>query len=382
MTHTRTGIELLLERKLYENATVGLITNPTGTLPNGKATWRALIEAGYSLKALFGPEHGFRGDAQAGDEVTDEVFRGIQTYSLYKIRWKPEPEMLENLDALLYDIQDVGCRWYTYLYTLAYAMEVCEQTGTKVVVLDRPDPIDATQVEGGPIDARYDNFVGGYGLPSRYGMTVGEFAVYLQKHYFPGLDLDVVWMEGYNRSSYFEETRLPWPLPSPNLPTVDAALLFSGTCLVEGTNLSEGRGTTRPFELIGAPWIDGEQLRDRMSDYDLAGVVFSHLFFTPTFHKQAGELCEGVLIHVTDRRAVSPVRVGLTVLYEIRRLSGDNFAWRELRDGHDQLPIDRLAGGPDLRGWIEQGAKPDELYERFTSGQGEFEEKRKPALHY
>lgn len=382
MNRTRTGVERLLATNAFKQGSVGLITNPTGILPDGRPTWKALVQAGYRLEAIFGPEHGFRGDAQAGDEVADEVFRGIKTHSLYGVRRKPEPAMLEGIDAVLYDIQDVGCRWYTYIYTLAYMMEACEEAGTAVVVLDRPDPIDATEVEGGPVAAGHESFVGGYGLPPRYGMTIGELATYLKQQYFPSLQLEVLWMAKYARQSYFEETGLPWPLPSPNLPSVDGALLFSGTCLVEGTNLSEGRGTTRPFEVVGAPWLSGEELRDRLAGYEMPGVVFSQLFFTPTFSKHEGALCEGVLIHVTDRRAVSPVRVGLTVLYELKELSGDRFEWRRLERSGSTLPIDRLAGGPYLRELVDRGSNPEELYDRFCDGQRQFVNRRESALHY
>ena len=382
MTRTRVGAERLLDAGAYRESRVGLVTNPTGILPDGRPTWRALLEAGYRLETLFGPEHGFRGDAQDAVEVRDEEFRGIRVHSLYGARERPDPRTVVDLDCVLYDVQDVGCRYYTYLYTLAYVMDVCEQTGTRVVVLDRPDPIRADITEGNPIASEYDNFLSGYGLAPRYGMTVGEFAHYLRDNYYPNADLDVWWMSGYERSFSFPDTGLPWPLPSPNLPSVDTAFLYPGTCLLEGTNLSEGRGTTRPFELFGAPWLNAEALRDRLASCALPGVAFSELFFTPTFSKYRGELCNGILVHVTDRDALVPVRLGITLLSELAAVHSDEFAFKPLWEDESQFFLDRLAGGPLVREMISSGENADATYEAFAGNHQEFLARRSPALYY
>lgn len=381
MSSTTLGIDRFLQSKPDKDTKIGLVTNATGITADGVPSWKALLQAECSVAALFGPEHGFRGEAQDAVEVADEEFSGIPVYSLFGARVKPTREMLEPLDVVVYDIQDVGARYYTYLYTLAYTMEACQEFATPLVVLDRPNPIGAEIVQGNRIPSEYDSFVGGYGLSPRYGMTVGEFAHYLKGEYFPSVELTVVWMEGYERTMFFEETGLPWPLPSPNLPTVDTALLYPGTCLIEGTTLSEGRGTTRPFEVVGAPWLDGEKLRESLAAYELSGVRVSSIFFTPTISKHKDTLCQGVLIHLVDPNSVDSLRVGLTVLHEAARLSGASFAWRELWEG-DGFFFDRLAGGPELRHMVERGADADDLYGAATAKQSEFETVRSRYLHY
>ena len=381
MPALRLGVDRLLECTPDKAKQLGLVTNPTGFTSRGVPTWRALLDNGCNLAALFGPEHGFRGAAQDAVEVDDERFRGVPVYSLYGSRLRPSPRMIGPLDAVVYDIQDVGCRYYTYLYTLAYVMEACADAGREVIVLDRPDPIGADRVEGSAIESAHDSFVGGYGLAPRYGMTVGEFAEYLKGEYFPTVKLSVVWMEGYDRTSYFDRTGLPWPLPSPNLPSLDTAILYPGTCLLEGTNLSEGRGTTRPFEICGAPWFDGELLRERLAAYDLPGVVFSSIFFTPTFSKHAGTLCQGVLVHVIDRSAVDALAVGIAIVSEARRFDRSAFRWRESWEG-DGYFFDRLAGGPTLRERIAADAPLEELHAFVTDGSARFGERRARYLHY
>ncbi len=381
MSAVHLGVDRFLELPEARNKALGLVTNATGFTSTGVPTWRAFLERGLRVAALFGPEHGFRGEAQDAVQVVDEDFRGIPVYSLYGSRLRPTPEMLRPLDAVVYDIQDVGCRYYTYLYTLAYVMEACEEAGAEVIVLDRPNPIRADRVEGTAISAAFDSFVGGYGLSPRYGMTVGEFAEYLKGEYFPDVQLSVIWMEGYDRSSFFDESGLPWPLPSPNLPSLNTAILYPGTCLLEGTNLSEGRGTTRPFEICGAPWLDGEILRERLAAYDLPGVVFSSIFFTPTFSKHAGLLCRGVLVHVVDRSAVDALAVGAAILREARRFDRSAFEWRELWEG-DGYFFDRLAGGPALRERLEADASLEGLRAFLVSGAEDFEERRARYLHY
>jgi len=322
---------------------------PAAITSRGIPSWKAFMEHGIRPACLFGPEHGFRGAAQDAIELDDEVFRGIPAYSLYGKRLKPEPWMLESLDALVFDMQDVGCRYYTYLYTLAYSMEVCEKVGTPLVVLDRPNPIGGSKVEGSPIPKEAESFVGGYGLPPRYGMTIGEFALYLKGEYYPNCELEVVKMSGWDSRIAWEGTNLPWPLPSPNLPTLSCAELYPGTCLIEGTWLSEGRGTARPFEIIGAPFIDGEALREQLAALELPGVVFISLFFSPTASKYKGDLCEGVLVSITDREALQSLDTGIALVHTIHQMYPNEFRWREDWDNKSLSFFDKLAGGTTLR---------------------------------
>lgn len=376
----RAGVEGFLESSDAEGQRVGLITNQTGVTCGGVPTWKAFLEAGIDLRALFGPEHGFRGEAQDAVHVSDEEFHGVRVHSLYGEHFKPTPEMLEGLDLVVFDIQDVGCRYYTYLQTLGYTMEVCSTVGVSCAVLDRPNPIGGVEVEGGPIAKEHESFVGGFGLAARYGMTIGEFARYVDDNYYPGIDLTVYPVEGWRRETY--ENALPWVLPSPNLPSVDCAVVYPGTCLFEGTNLSEGRGTTRPFECFGAPWIDGEELRELLAALELPGVVFTSLFFTPTFSKHAGTQCGGVTLHVSDRKRFRPLRTGIALVRAIHERWRDHFEWRADRRREGMFSFDRLAGGPAVRELVERGSPLDEIYQSACTGRDEYMSKRADSLIY
>lgn len=384
LTYRRTqiGLERFLSDPSRRKGKYGLATNPAAINADGRAAWRAFSDAGLGMAALFGPEHGFRGAAQDAVEVEDEVFRGIPSYSLYGKRLKPEPHMFRGLDAVVYDMQDVGCRYYTFLYTLAYLMEACAENRVPLIVLDRPNPIGGEKVEGGPIADGRASFVGGYGLTPRYGMTVGEFAAYLKGEYFPAADLEVVGLEGWNRSFWWDGTGLPWPLPSPNIPSPSCAAVYPGTCLVEGTWLSEGRGTTRPFEAIGAPWIDGERLRDAMADLALPGAVFSSLFFAPSISKHQGQTCEGILVNVVDRASFNALRTGIALVKTIRDLWPGEFTWRETWENPDETFFDRLAGGPELRNMVDAGAPLGDLFSAAEAGRETFIARRAPYLRY
>ncbi len=372
-TRTILGIENFInnpEYKNYRNKKLGLVTNQSAILPSGTHTWDTLLASGYSVGAFFGPEHGFRGDAQDAVKLNDTTYRDIPVYSLYGARYKPETYMLKGLDVLIFDIQDVGSRYYTYLYTLAYSLEAAAENNIEFVVTDRPNPIGLTStyskaktgiseeriVEGFPIDNDFESFVGGYGLPNRYGLTIGEFALYIKDKYYPDAKLTVIPMENYNPSYFFEDTNLPWVMPSPNIPTPTTALVYAGTCLVEGTNLSEGRGTTRPFEIIGAPWIDGDSLREKLMKEELPGVVFSSTFFTPQFSKHAGKLCSGITIHVLDRTTYNPLLTAISVLFHIKRDYPKHFEWRADWKNPNEYFIDKLAGTDLLRKMIDSGA--------------------------
>ena len=366
------GLENFLDDTRRYNKRYGLATNSAAITSRGIPSWRAFIEHGIIPACLFGPEHGFRGAAQDAVGLDDEVFRGIPAYSLYGKRLRPEPWMLESLDALVFDMQDVGCRYYTYLYTLAYIMEVCEKVGTPLIVLDRPNPIGGSKIEGSPISKEAESFVGGYGLPPRYGMTIGEFALYLKGEYYPNCELEIVKMSGWNSRIAWEGTNLPWPLPSPNLPTLSCAELYPGTCLVEGTWLSEGRGTSRPFEIIGAPFIDGEALREQLAAFELPGVVFISLFFSPSASKYKGEPCEGVLISLTDRQALRSLDTGITLVHTIHRMYPDKFRWREDWDDKSLSFFDKLTGGTTLRCMITSGAPLEDCLEFAHRDESQF----------
>ncbi len=369
-----TGIDSFLSDKTYNSRSIGLITNPTGVTAAGIPVWQALIDEGFNLKALFGPEHGFRGEAQDAVVVGDESFKGIPVFSLFGKRHAPDPSMIEGIDTLLFDIQDVGCRYYTYLYTLALSMEVCQQTGTEFVVADRPNPIIDKPVEGHPILENFESFVGGYALPVTTGLTLGEYALYLKDNYFPETNLKVIPVENYSRSSLFGDLDLPWHLPSPNLPTLDTALVYPGTCLIEGTTLSEGRGTTRPFEIIGAPFIDGEELRSALMEKELPGTVFTSLFFTPVFSKWKSHCCEGILLNVTNRDLFRPLETGITILLTIKSLYPGKVDWLPDWENNDEYFFDKLSGSDFLRICLDKKMPIDEIMVKMNRGASEFEE--------
>ena len=328
---------------------LGLITNPSGVNSRLEST-AELLQKNYSLQAVFGPEHGIRGDYQAGvpTEFPDiDAELGIRSYSLYGKTLRPTPEMLDGIDMMVYDIQDVGARFYTYIYTLCYAMQACAEQGISMTVLDRINPIGGTQIEGILLKPELHSFVGEYPIPTRYGLTVGEFARYANEKFGFGCQLNIVPCLGYDRSKYYDASRLPWIMPSPNIPTLESAIAYIGTCIFEGTDISEGRGTTHPFEIIGAPQLDARSLAAAMNAMELPGVLWRPVHFTPMFSKHANELCHGIQIHITDRRRFRPFDAGLLLFGEIRkqhpamamdvrvdRLLGDT----SLRDGTEDIP--------------------------------------------
>lgn len=366
----------MVERK------IGLISNQTGVASTGKPTWKALSEAGYSIQCLFGPEHGFLGDAQDAVHVDNQIFEGMKVYSLFGERTSPTAEMFQDVDTLLFDIQDIGCRYYTYLYTLAYSMRACANEKRAFVVLDRPNPIGGNVIEGGPISEDWASFVGGFGLPHRHGFTVGEYAQYLKDNYFPEADLHVIPMEGYRRAMTLTATSYPWIPPSPNIPTVETAFVYPGTCLFEGTNLSEGRGTTRPFEMIGSPWINAENLRQNLSALTIPGVLFTASYFTPTSSKYRDQFCQGITFHVTNRDVFRSLYASIVVLRFLKETYSDLFRWKPDWEGEGKFFVDKLAGGPRLRTMIDAGKAQSEIYEVVSEGQPEFIQRRSEYLLY
>lgn len=313
---------------VLKDARLGVLTNPTGIDRGMRPSYEVLMER-YHVTALFAPEHGIRGDAQAGDQIDTQIDpeTGLTVYSLYGANKYPTEEMFGNIDLLVFDIQDVGARCYTYLYALTRCMQACAKWGKGLVVLDRPNPIGGMVTEGICLDETLSSLVGEYAIPLRYGLTIGEFARYINAEKNFGCDLTVIPCQGWKRGMWFDETGLPWVLPSPNLPTsVESTLHYTASCNFEGTNISEGRGTTRPFELVGAPFLDNRELETRLNSYGLPGVHFRRCCFTPTFEKHKGERCFGVQLHLTNRNIYRPVQTGLYLFHTIRQVGGEGFA--------------------------------------------------------
>jgi len=342
---------------------------------------------GVELKALFGPQHGIAGTTQDNmiewEGSRDERLR-VPVHSLYGAHRKPAAEMLDGLDALVIDLTDLGARFYTFVWTAKLCLEACAERGIKVVVLDRPNPLGGDVMEGTVLDTEFRSFVGLSPVPMRHGMTMGELLLMIREREIPHGDLTVIPAEGWRRGSFFDETGLPWVMPSPNMPTLDSAVVYPGFCLLEGTALSEGRGTTRPFEIFGAPYIDPHRLCDELRSCGLPGVHFRPLYFEPTFQKHAGTVCGGAQMHVTDRAAFRSVITAVAVLETIVRLYPDSFAWKEPPYEYEtvKLPIDILAGGAALRAQIEGNAPLEEVEESWRDGLAAFGRARAEFLLY
>lgn len=387
----RCGLQVLVEerRPLVSGRRVGLLCHPASV--DGRlvhATTR-LREAGAQIECLLAPEHGVGGEAQdmvAVPGCRDDAL-GVPVHTLYgttEESLRPRAEWLAGLDALLIDLQDIGSRYYTFVWTMLHAMEVCAAVGVQVVVLDRPNPVDGCTIEGPGIADGYRSFVGRHDVPVRHALTIGELARLLVSELRLDVALEVVPMRGWRRAMSFAETGLPWVLPSPNMPTPDTAIVYPGGCLLEGTNVSEGRGTTRPFEIVGAPWIDGPALVRALDTEDLPGAAFRPLCFSPTFHKHAGQTCGGIQLHVVDRARFRPLLVGVALIACIRRLWPRHFAYREepYEFVTDRPAIDLLAGGPWLREGLARGAGVAELRSHWRAAEQAFAARRRPFLIY
>ncbi len=364
---------------LLKGRRIGLMTTPTG-IDHRLRSGIDLLHEDYRLSALFGVEHGIRGDIQAGGKVDTYVddATGVTVFSAFGENDHFNDPMLDAFDVLVFDIQDVGVRFYTYLYSLSYAMEACARAGKPVVVLDRINPIGGVRRAGTILDLSCRSFVGDYELPTQYGMTIGEYARYVRDYLHLDVDLTVVPLSGWERGMYLDDTDLPWVAPSPNCPSLSAALCYVGTCIFEGSNLSEGRGTTLPFEVIGAPWVDDAALEKRMGALGLPGVHFRRTSFCPTFSKHAGQLCHGVQMHVLDRERYDSFTDGLMLMETIRDMYPDRFAFVYWEEGG--LPaIDRLLGTGEYR---EGKRTARELIAHYRPLVEAFGEKVKPYLLY
>ncbi len=382
------GSERLIASSRLKGLRVGILANPASVDHDFRHIVDLLGEASdFKLAAIFGPQHGFRSDLQDNmietPHGTDPRY-DVPVFSLYSDTREPTPEMLDLIDVLVIDLQDVGARIYTFIYTMANCLRAAARAGLPVIICDRPNPIGGLQVEGPMLEPGYESFVGQFPIPMRHGMTVAELARLFNEHYGIGAPLEIVLMEGWSRELYFDETEIPWIMPSPNMPTLDTAIVYPGTVLFEGTMVSEGRGTTRPFELIGAPWLDGAALTARLNQSGLTGVRFREVVFEPTFQKHAKVPCGGCQIHVKSRWDFEPVKVGVAVMRECYALGPDQFKWRDppYEYEHDKMPIDILAGSPTLRQQIQQLFPVDDIAASWRQGVKDFEEARKAYLLY
>lgn len=339
------------------------------------------------IEAFFGPQHGIFGNTQ-DNMIEWEGFidkeTGLPVYSLYGETRKPTKQMLGAIEILIIDLQDIGARYYTFIWTMALCMEACEELGIPLIVLDRVNPIGGHLTEGPSLQHDFRSFVGLHPLSVRHGMTIGELAIYFKDRFYPKLDLSVIPLKGWQRNQWFDQTGLPWVMPSPNMPTLDTATVYPGMCLLEGTILSEGRGTTRPFEIFGAPFVKPEKLVKRIMEYSLKGVIFRPLYFTPTFNKFSGELCGGVQIHVTDRDRFKPFKTAVAILLSIHDLYPNINLWRKppYEYEFEKLPFDILTGSDRLRKYIEAGVKLSHIEEWCNIEKKNFEKLRKNYLLY
>jgi len=382
----RLGSELATAR--LAGLRVGIVCNPASIDRSFEHVIdRFERDEAVTLAAIFGPQHGFRADVQ--DNMIETAHardprRRVPVYSLYSETREPTAEMLSGVDVLVVDLQDIGARIYTFIYTMANCLRAGRKHGVPVVVCDRPNPIGGLQVEGPVLHRGFESFVGQFPIPMRHGMTIAELARLFNDHEQLGAELSIVPMEGWRRDMYFDDTSLPWVMPSPNMPTLETAIVYPGTVLFEGTNASEGRGTTRPFELIGAPWVDPDSFADRLNACDLPGVRFRPVVFDPTFQKHARVACGGCQIHLLDRSVFRPVETGIVLLAECRRANPSRFAWRHppYEYEHQRLPIDILAGSERLRQQIDDAVPVRDIAESWLPEVEEFDRIRRKFLLY
>jgi uncharacterized protein YbbC (DUF1343 family) len=384
------GVEKLCEERadLIKGRRVGLVCNQASVNHQLRHSADVVKSVeGVRLTTLFGPQHGIRGDVQDNmieTPHTRDVETGLPVFSLYSETREPTEEMLRDVEVLVCDLQDVGCRIYTFVYTIANCMRVASRLGKSVIVCDRPNPIGGVSVEGNVLETGFESFVGQFGLPTRHGMTAGELAKMFNEHWGIGCDLEVVTMDGWSRELWFDETDAPWVLPSPNIPTLDSATVFPGTVHLEGTQVSEGRGTTRPFELVGAPYIEAGHFARKLESKGLPGVRFRPTNFLPTFQKHAGVTCSGVQIHVLEREEFRPVITGLAVLKTCYDLYGEDFRWKEPPYEYvfDKNPFDVISGTDRLRISFERGDSLEDVERSWHAELSEFEGERQKYLLY
>ncbi len=369
---------------------IGLVSNPASVDPSLRHIVDVLLaNRDVEVVALFGPQHGFRSDVQDNMiETPHREFeagsRQVPLFSLYSDTREPTPDMLRNVDTLVIDLQDIGTRIYTYMYTMANCMRAARKHGIRVIVCDRPNPIGGVEIEGITLEPGSESFVGQYAIPTRHALTIGELARLFNEHFGIGADIEVIPMEGWRRDMYWDATGLPWVMPSPNIPTLDSAIVFPGTVHVEGTTASEGRGTTRPFELVGAPWVRAERFVAALNARQLPGVRFRPVVFEPTFQKHARVPCSGCQIHVLDRTAFRPVLTGMAVIDELRASDPASFGWKPppYEYEHEKQPMDVIAGSPSFRAAIDAGERAEQIVARTAPTVAKFRELQRPFLLY
>ena len=386
----RLGLERLLDgpdRKLIEGQRVGLVCNPASVDRSLQHAAERFTAGEWTLAALFGPQHGFYSDLQENmieSPHAHDARRRIPVHSLYSETREPTGAMLADVDVLVIDLQDVGTRIYTYIYTMANCLRAARTHGVRVVVCDRPNPIDGETIEGATLEPEYVSFVGQFPIPMRHGLTIGEAARLFNEHFGLNAALDVVPMEGWTRSMYFDETGVPWVLPSPNIPTLETAVVYPGAVLFEGTLLSEGRGTNRPFEFVGAPWIDGNRFAAAMNARGIPGATFRPVFFEPTHHKHAQTLCGGCQIHVLDRQTFPAMRTAIEMLDEFKLEAPAETLWRDppYEYEHVKPPIDILYGSDRLRRGIDARESPASIMKDWDRDEEAFRTLRDKYLLY
>lgn len=394
----KVGADILSEKdfKLLKGKRIGLITNHSAYLSNGVHLADALYEnKDIKIMSFFGPEHGIRGDSPDGMKISHEEDpkTKIKIYSLYGKINKPTPDMLEGIDLLVYDIQDIGARFYTYISTLFLTMEAAAENNIDYVILDRPNPITGLRIEGPVLDPEFKSFVGLVPIPVIHGMTIGELGMLVNSEGWldGGLkaNLTVIKMEGWNRSLWYDDTGLEWIKPSPNMTSIKTAIIYPGTCFFEGTNISEGRGTNHPFELVGAPFIDGKLLAEEMNKFNLPGVVFKPVHFTPkninkitNKPKYVSEKCSGIFIEIINGNIYEPVKVAMYLLSKIKEMYPDDFNWRPRSKSTGHYYIDLLSGTDVIRKMIDDGNEPEKIYSNSSFDVKDFLQKREKYLLY
>jgi uncharacterized protein YbbC (DUF1343 family) len=386
---TQTGLDILCNHfpSGLTGKRIGVVCHAASISSNYVHILDAVRALPCTLAAIFGPQHGIFGQTQDNmiewEGYTHPVYN-VPVYSLYGMRRKPDAEMLRNLDTLVIDLQDVGARPYTYIWTIKLSMEACSEQGIPVWILDRPNPIAAVPFDGPMIDEAFYSFVGGAQIPLCHRMTMGEMAILLQKSYFPSCDLTIVWMEHWKRNSLFNETGLPWVLPSPNMPTLDTAIVYPGKVLLEATNLSEGRGTTRPFEIIGAPYVKVYDVLDYVRALDIPGCIFREHGFIPTFQKWQGQYCNGLQVHVTDPRIFLPVYTTVALLSAIIHTSDSAFQFKPPPYEYEtnKMPFDILAGSISLRESLKTQTDPRDIRTQWKQDIDKFMPFFNDCAHY
>ncbi|MEO6589443.1 MAG: DUF1343 domain-containing protein [Pyrinomonadaceae bacterium] len=384
------GLEKIVNKdlSLLKNQRVGLICNQASVNHRFEHSADLFFEhSEINLCALFGPQHGIRGDVQDNmvetKHSTDKK-TGLPVYSLYSDTREPTEEMMSKLDTLVFDLQDVGCRVYTFIYTMAFAMRACSKFNKKFVVLDRPNPINGVNVEGNNLEVGHESFVGLFPIPMRHGLTTGELAMLFNREFDINCELEIVSMKGWDRKLYYDETDCPWVMPSPNMPTVDTAVVFPGTVMFEGTQISEGRGTTRPFEIVGATYFDGQEFATKLIELDLPGIIFRPTNFLPTFQKYKAEACSGVFLHVTDRTAFEPVLTGVALIKTAFEMYKESFKWKDTPYEYefDRNPFDVINGSGKIRQLIEAGNSLNDIKQFWENDVLQFESMREKYLLY